>query len=84
MNEKIFTVGTIILATSLLSGCVNEERVNHLSSDIQTLNAKIDRLQRDINALRPEIYAAKAEASRANTRLDAKDFFDCLRLYSDY
>ncbi|ECR5099936.1 hypothetical protein F1I08_21785, partial [Salmonella enterica] len=54
------------------------------SSDIQTLNAKIDRLQRDINALRPEVYAAKAEASRANTRLDAKDFFDCLRLYSDY
>ncbi|EAW8147490.1 hypothetical protein RM843_002093 [Salmonella enterica] len=80
----MFTVGTIILATSLLSGRVNEERVNHLSSNIHTLNTKIDRLQRDINALRPEVHAAKAETSRANTRLDAKNFFDCLRLYSDY
>ncbi|STJ15917.1 putative lipoprotein [Escherichia coli] len=32
-----------------------------------------------MKALRPQIYAAKSEANRANTRLDAQDYFDCLR-----
>ena len=84
--KKIFTAGIVILATSLLNGCVNEQKVNQLSGNVQTLNAKIARLEQDIKALRPQIYAAKSEANRANTRLDAQDFFDCLRclrLYSE-
>ena len=74
--KTIFTVGAVVLATCLLSGCVNEQKVNQLASNVQTLNAKIARLEQDMKALRPQIYAAKSEANRANTRLDAQDYFD--------
>ncbi|MBZ8316202.1 lipoprotein YqhH [Escherichia coli] len=67
--KTIFTVGAVVLATCLLSGCVNEQKVNQLASNVQTLNAKIARLEQDMKALRPQIYAAKSEANRANTRL---------------
>ena len=69
--KTIFTVGAVVLATCLLSGCVNEQKFNQLASNVQTLNAKIARLEQDMKALRPQIYAAKSEANRANTRLDA-------------
>lgn len=69
--KTIFTVGAVVLATCLLSGCVNEQKINQLASNVQTLNAKIARLEQDMKALRPQIYAAKSEANRANTRLDA-------------
>ena len=51
------------------------KKVNQLASNVQTLNAKIARLEQDMKALRPQIYAAKSEANRANTRLDAQDYF---------
>ncbi|QCT86823.1 lipoprotein YqhH [Escherichia sp. E4742] len=82
--KKTFSVGTLILITGLLSGCVNEQKVNQLASNVQTLNAKITRLEQDMKALRPQIYAAKSEANRANTRLDAQDYFDCLRCLRMY
>ncbi len=37
--KTIFTVGAVVLATCLLSGCVNEQKVNQLASNVQTLNA---------------------------------------------
>ncbi len=83
-HHPIFTVGAVVLATCLLSGCVNEQKVNQLASNVQTLNAKIARLEQDMKALRPQIYAAKSEANRANTRLDAQDYFDCLRCLRMY
>ena len=55
-----------------------------MASNVQTLNAKIARLEQDMKALRPQIYAAKSEANRANTRLDAQDYFDCLRCLRMY
>ncbi|TGB70530.1 lipoprotein YqhH [Escherichia sp. E4930] len=82
--KKTFSVGILILITGLLSGCVNEQNVNQLASNVQTLNAKITRLEQDMKALRPQIYAAKSEANRANTRLDAQDYFDCLRCLRMY
>ena len=82
--KTIFTVGAVVLATCSLSGCVNEQKVNQLASNVQTLNAKIARLEQDMKALRPQIYAAKSEANRANTRLDAQDYFDCLRCLRMY
>ncbi|RZM87613.1 MULTISPECIES: lipoprotein YqhH [unclassified Escherichia] len=82
--KKIFSVGTLILVIGLLSGCVNEQKVNQLASNVQTLNAKIARLEQDMKTLRPQIYAAKSEANRANTRLDAQDYFDCLRCLRMY
>lgn len=59
--KTIFTVGAVVLATCLLSGCVNEQKVNQLASNVQTLNAKIARLEQDMKALRPQIYAAKSK-----------------------
>ncbi|MEY0304881.1 hypothetical protein AB7W11_23655, partial [Providencia manganoxydans] len=50
--KTIFTVGAVVLATCLLSGCVNEQKVNQLVSNVQTLNAKIARLEQDMKALR--------------------------------
>ena len=82
--KKIVTVGALILVAGLLSGCVNEQKVNQLAGNVQTLNTKIARLEQDIKALRPQIYAAKSEANRANTRLDAQDYFDCLRCLRMY
>ncbi|RZN46013.1 lipoprotein YqhH [Escherichia sp. E13S3] len=82
--KKTFSVGILILITGLLSGCVNEQKVNQLASNVQTLNAKIAQLEQDMKALRPQIYAAKSEANRANTRLDAQDYFDCLRCLRMY
>lgn len=38
--KKTFSVGTLILVTGLLSGCVNEQKVNQLANNVQTLNAK--------------------------------------------
>jgi outer membrane murein-binding lipoprotein Lpp len=54
--KTIFTVGAVVLATCLLSGCVNEQKVNQLASNVQTLNAKIARLEQDMKALRPRYY----------------------------
>ncbi|NKJ57626.1 hypothetical protein EXY03_05700 [Escherichia coli] len=56
--------------------------VSRISGAVQ--NAKIARLEQDMKALRPQIYAAKSEANRANTRLDAQDYFDCLRCLRMY
>lgn len=78
--KKIFTIGSILLLSSLLSGCVNEAKVNQLATNVQLLNTKITRLEQDIKALRPQIYAAKSEANRANTRLDARGLFRLLAL----
>ncbi|MDU7744608.1 MAG: LPP leucine zipper domain-containing protein [Citrobacter sp.] len=41
-----------------------------LSSDVQTLNAKVDQLSNDVNAMRSDVQAAKDDAARANQRLD--------------
>ncbi|MEK0205540.1 murein lipoprotein Lpp, partial [Klebsiella michiganensis] len=36
----------------------------------QTLNAKVDQLSNDVNAMRSDVQAAKDDAARANQRLD--------------
>ncbi|EQC0375037.1 lipoprotein YqhH, partial [Shigella flexneri] len=71
--KTIFTVGAVVLATCLLSGCVNEQKVNQLASNVQTLNAKIARLEQDMKALRPQIYAAKSEANRVDWPPESPD-----------
>ena len=40
------------------------------TSDVQTLNAKVDQLSNDVNAMRSDVQAAKDDAARANQRLD--------------
>ncbi len=51
--KTIFTVGAVLLATCLLSGCVNEQKVNQLASNVQTLNAKIARLETGYESITP-------------------------------
>ena len=63
--KTIFTVGAVVLATCLLSGCVNEQKVNQLASNVQTLNAKIARLEQDMKHYAHKSNAAKSEANRS-------------------
>ncbi|EEH0754961.1 hypothetical protein GPP53_002113 [Salmonella enterica] len=64
---------TPILITIMLSGCANHEKIDRLARDIQTLQARVAQVEQDINALRPEIQAAKDEAARANYRIDDRN-----------
>nr|WP_287856384.1 LPP leucine zipper domain-containing protein [Klebsiella sp.] len=66
MNRKLF----FILPMTLLTGCTNTEKLDQLTADIQTLNGKIAQLQQDINALHPEISAAKVEVEKVAVRLN--------------
>ena len=56
-------------ATKLVLGAVILGSTQ-LSSDVQTLNAKVDQLSNDVNAMRSDVQAAKDDAARANQRLD--------------
>ena len=61
MKATKLVLGAVILGSTLLAGC---------SSDVQTLNAKVDQLSNDVNAMRSDVQAAKDDAARANQRLD--------------
>lgn len=70
MNRTKLVLGTVVLASTLLAGCSNNAKIDQLSSDVQTLNTKVDQLSSDVNAVRSDVQSAKAEADRANQRLD--------------
>ena len=76
----------ITLACLLLSGCAatspaEQQRIDKLSADVSALKLKAERLQQDLNTLRPEAQKAKAEANRANYRLNIRGYLDCLCEY---
>ncbi|MDU3883037.1 MAG: LPP leucine zipper domain-containing protein [Escherichia coli] len=58
MKATKLVLGAVILGSTLLAGC------------FQTLNAKVDQLSNDVNAMRSDVQAAKDDAARANQRLD--------------
>ncbi|MBX4181153.1 major outer membrane lipoprotein [Sodalis sp. CWE] len=71
MNHTKLALGTVVtLCSILLIGCSNSSKVDQLFSDVQTLNAKTDQMNNDINALRSDVQSAKDHATRANQRLD--------------
>ncbi|MBW9883859.1 lipoprotein YqhH [Escherichia coli] len=82
--KTIFTLAAFVLAMYLLSGCVDAQKINQMASNVQTLHVKITQLEQAMTALRPKICSAKSDASRDYTRLDAKDYFDCLRCLRMY
>ncbi|MDU5551636.1 MAG: major outer membrane lipoprotein [Citrobacter freundii] len=73
MNRTKLVLGAVILGSTLLAGCSSNAKIDQLSSDVQTLNAKVDQvdqLSNDVNAMRSDVQAAKDDAARANQRLD--------------
>ncbi len=68
MNRTKLVLGAVILGSTLLAGCSSNAKIDQLSSDVQTLNAKVDAERR--NAMRSDVQAAKDDAARANQRLD--------------
>ncbi len=63
-------LSVVILGSTLLIGCSSSTKIEELSTDIQTLNAKFDQLSSDLTGMSADIQAAKDDASRANQRLD--------------
>ncbi|PAC11846.1 hypothetical protein CDL17_05880 [Salmonella enterica subsp. enterica serovar Heidelberg] len=50
-------LGAVVLGSTLLAGCSSNAKIDQLSSDVQTLSAKVEQL---------------SNAARANQRLDNK------------
>ncbi|MFH7483998.1 LPP leucine zipper domain-containing protein, partial [Salmonella sp. 2019-SM259] len=46
------------------------DKIDQLSPDVRTLNAKVDQLVKDENAMRSDVQHAKDDAASANQRLD--------------
>ncbi|MXP67423.1 major outer membrane lipoprotein [Pantoea sp. Aalb] len=71
MNFNKSVIGAMIISSILLSGCSKSAKlVDQLSSNVQTLHAKVDELSNDVSAMRAELQSTKNDASRANQRLD--------------
>ncbi|MFV0263076.1 MAG: LPP leucine zipper domain-containing protein [Kluyvera sp.] len=70
MKRKLRISTVMVFTTLLLSSCANPEKIDTLAHDIQVLHVKVARLDQDINALRPEIVAAKTAATQVNSRMD--------------
>ncbi len=71
MNRTKLVLGAVIMASTLLAGC-SKGKTDKVSSDsqAQTVNAKVDQISNDMNALRSEVEAVRSDAARANSRLD--------------
>lgn len=65
----------IILGAFILTGCASTNKILELSSEINTLNKKVDQIEDNINVLKPELDCVKNEAIRANKRLDNQSLF---------
>ena len=42
MKATKLVLGAVILGSTLLAGCSSNAKIDQLSSDVQTLNAKVD------------------------------------------
>lgn len=53
MKATKLVLGAVILGSTLLAGCSSNAKIDQLSSDVQTLNAKVDQPERrERNAFR--------------------------------
>jgi len=73
MNKLQVILGTAVLSTALV-GCANVDQIN---AKVDALETKVEALTSDVNTLKSQqaqlandVAAAKAEANRANERLD--------------
>ena len=42
INLNTLVLGAVILGSTMLAGCSSNAKIDQLSSDVQTLNAKVD------------------------------------------
>ena len=66
MNKLQVVLGTVVLGASLV-GCANTDA---LSQKVDALSADVAAVKSNQNQLSNEVAAARADAARANERLD--------------
>ncbi|WP_026297739.1 LPP leucine zipper domain-containing protein [Succinimonas amylolytica] len=73
MNKLQVVLGTVVLGASLV-GCANtdalSQKVDALSQKVDALSADVAAVKSNQNQLSNEVAAARADAARANERLD--------------
>lgn len=73
MNKLQVVLGTIVLGAALV-GCSNTDALNQkvdaLTSKVDALAADVDSIKSTQSQLANDVAAAKADAARANERLD--------------
>lgn len=68
---KSIVVGAVLIGTATLAGCSSSNTdLDKLDQQVQTLDQKVDVLQQDVLNLKEETKEVRAEAERANNRLD--------------
>lgn len=72
MNKMIKGVSlcAVLFGALAISGCSSNAKIDQISSDVQVLNQKVDSLSVEVRDLHAETEYARAEAQRANERLD--------------
>lgn len=75
MNFNKLVYPMIVLGSFILISCASTTSVVKLSSEVHELNEKIDKIEDNINVLKPEIEHIKNEAIKANKRLDNQNIF---------
>ncbi|ARC54726.1 murein lipoprotein [Candidatus Riesia sp. GBBU] len=60
----------IISSLFLLTGCSGIDLNKKLSSDVQSMQGRIEQLSNDVQSLQSDMQITKEEANRANQRLD--------------
>ncbi len=71
MVSKIL-VGILVTGSLVLAGCSSDKdaTLDQVQADVQTVQVKVDNLDKDVTALKQDAAIAKGEAARANQRLD--------------
>lgn len=75
MNFTKLVYPVIVFGSFILISCASTTKVVELSSEMHKLSTKIDKIEDNINVLKPEIENIKNEAIRANKRLDNQSIF---------
>lgn len=72
MNKLIKGVsfGAVILGVVAISGCSSHEKLDQISSDIHVVDQKVNDLNSQLRDIHDQADQARAEAARANARLD--------------
>lgn len=71
MVSKILA-GILVAGSLVLAGCSSDKHatLDQVQADVQTVQVKVDNLDKDVTALKQDAAIAKGEAARANQRLD--------------
>lgn len=82
MNSNKLISPIIILGSLILTNCARTYQVIELSSEIQNVNKKVNKINNQIDLLQSEIEQNKNEVLHANKRLDNQAFFIIKKCYT--